>query len=96
MEEKIYISVVELCNHYDLSQSFFEELLETELVQADYQDNFVTIHRDGLITLEKITRIHHELHINVEGIDVVFNLLERIEQMQEEMMMLRRKVGNWE
>jgi chaperone modulatory protein CbpM len=38
-------------------------------------------------------RLHNELEINVAGIEAITHLLERVEQMQEEMRRLRNRAG---
>ena len=41
-------------------------------------------------------RLHYDLDINLEGIETIFHLLERIETLQHEMHELRKKIGLYE
>jgi hypothetical protein len=42
--------------------------------------------------LEKFVRLHYDLDINLEGIETINYLLERIEEMQKEIVNLRNKL----
>jgi predicted lipoprotein len=41
-------------------------------------------------------RLHYELDINLEGIETIFHLLDRIEALQQEMRDLQKKIGVYE
>ena len=41
-------------------------------------------------------RIHHELNINIEGIDVVFNLLHKVDDLQSEIDAVRNRLRLYE
>jgi hypothetical protein len=41
--------------------------------------------------LEKFVRLHYDLDINLEGIETINYLLEKIEKMQKEILELRNK-----
>jgi hypothetical protein len=46
--------------------------------------------------LEKIVRLHFELNINLEGIQTITHLLERIEEMQEHITKLTNRLRAYE
>ena len=41
-------------------------------------------------------RLHHELNVNIEGIDVVFNLLQQQLKLKEEVNTLKNKLQIYE
>ena len=41
-------------------------------------------------------RLHNELNVNIEGIDVVFNLLEKEKELREELNALKNKLKLYE
>ncbi len=41
-------------------------------------------------------RLHHELNVNIEGIDVVFNLLEKEKELREELIALKNRLKLYE
>jgi hypothetical protein len=66
-------------------------LIQIEVVG---QDQFV--HQDRINDLEKIIRLHNELHVNLEGIDVIFNLLEKERELQGQLTALQNRLRLYE
>ncbi len=51
---------------------------------------------DKLKDLEKFIRLHYELDINTEGIDAIAQLLNRVENMQDEITRLKNRLRFYE
>ena len=54
------------------------------------------LHPEQLDAIEKIVRLHHDLRINMEGIDAIQHLLQRVENMQTEISFLKNKLRLYE
>jgi hypothetical protein len=54
------------------------------------------IHQDQISDLEKIIRLHNELNMNLEGIDVVFNLLKKEKALRDELNALKNRLRLYE
>jgi uncharacterized membrane protein YjjP (DUF1212 family) len=54
------------------------------------------IHQEELPKLEKMVRLHQDLGINLEGLEAIHHLLEKVEQMQSEVNLLKNKLRKWE
>ena len=65
-----------MCEQYRVELSFFEELREIGLIEFTVYKGSKHLHQDSLHQMEKILRIHRELNVNLEGIDVVLNILD--------------------
>jgi len=85
METKDFIPVIQLCSHYKVELSFFNELNEVGLIEITTIEQTLCLHQDRINDLEKMIRLYHELKVNIEGIDVVFNLLKKLENLQSEL-----------
>lgn len=94
--EKNLIAITTLCTHYEIEISFIDALHKTGLIQFVIikQDRF--IHQDQISDLEKMIRLHHELNVNIEGIDIVFNLLEKENELRKELNALKNKLRLYE
>ena len=94
--EKNLIAITTLCSTYEIESSFIDALHKTGLIQIVIieQDHF--IHLDQIGDLEKMIRLHHELNVNIEGIDVVFNLLEKVKELREELIALKNRLRLYE
>ena len=96
MEQKEFIPIVQLCEHYSVEISFFNELHEEGLISITTLEQTSYLHQDKISDVEKMIRIHQELNINTEGIDAVFNLLQKIDNLQNELNKLHNRLRLYE
>lgn len=96
MSAKHFIPTATLCSHYNIEIAFVEALDKMGLIQIKMLEEAHYIHQDQLGDLEKIIRLHKELNINLEGIDVVFNLLKKEQELRNELTLLRNKLRLYE
>ncbi len=95
MEKKL-IAITTLCSHYEIEFSFIDALHKTGLIQIVIIEQDQFIHQDQISDLEKMIRLHHELNVNIEGIDVVLNLLEKEKELREELDALKNRLKRYE
>ena len=96
MKDQHLIPTETICLHYNIEISFVDTLNEMGLIQIEIIEQNQFIPKDQINTLEKIIRLHHELKVNLEGIDVVFNLLEKEKQLRDELNTLRNRLRLYE
>lgn len=96
MENHKYIPLFLLCKQYTLEIEFVHQLHESDLIQIVTIEENNFLDHDQLGDFEKMIRIHRELHINIEGIDAVFNLLNKIETLKEELDQAKNKLRLYE
>ncbi|MDD4150512.1 MAG: chaperone modulator CbpM [Bacteroidales bacterium] len=94
--EKNLISITTLCSTYEIEISFIDALYKTGLIQIVIIEHNQFIHQDQISDLEKMIRLYHELNVNIEGIDVVFNLLEKEKELREELNTLKNRLRLYE
>jgi len=92
MKTEELILVSELCVHYKVEPQFFLSLHETGLIEIWVVEEVSYVHTNTVNDLERIMRLHHDLNVNSEGIDVVFNLLERIDDLNAEVIKLKNRL----
>ncbi|WP_114791117.1 chaperone modulator CbpM [Niabella yanshanensis] len=83
------ILIEECCKHYRIETSFVKTLNEYGLVELSYTNESYFIHSDQLSLLEKYMHLHYDLDINMEGIEAISHLLEKIERLQLELRVLK-------
>ncbi|MDB5087473.1 MAG: hypothetical protein JWR09_1467 [Mucilaginibacter sp.] len=86
------IATKEICTYHDVEYTFINSLGEAGLVKLKVVKKDTYVPETELQKLEKMIRMHHELEINVAGIEAIIHLLDRVEQMQEELRVLRNRV----
>lgn len=96
MNNEHLIAASEFCASHHIEISFIESLAQHGLVNIVTIGEQLAIPDKQLPSLEKMVRLHYDLDINLEGIETIFHLLERIETLQQEMLSLRQKIGLYE
>jgi len=96
MDNKPLILIQTLCSHYNIEIAFVDTLNTMGLIQIEIIEQQHFIHQDEIGNLEKIIRLHNELNVNLEGIDVVFNLLEKERKLQQELNAVKNRLRLYE
>jgi len=96
MNTQHLISTQVLCTHYNIEISFVDALNKMGLIRIEIIEQNEFIHEDEISNLEKIIRLHNELNVNLEGIDIVFNLLKQEQELRNELIMLKNKLRLYE
>lgn len=90
--ENNLIAIEEFCTYYNVDFSFIETLHELGLAEIIPIDNSRFLRHQHLKELEKMIRLHYDLEINIEGIDVIAKLLKRIETLHQENIILKNRI----
>ncbi|MFL5808969.1 MAG: chaperone modulator CbpM [Flavisolibacter sp.] len=96
MENDQLVSANEFCMSHRISISFIQSLQEYGLAEITTIEESLYIPAEKLTDIEKLVRLHYELNINMEGIDVITRLLNRIEGLQNELKSLENRLGLYE
>jgi hypothetical protein len=83
-------------SHYQIELSFFTHLHDLGLIQIEIMEESPYIHENQMHNLERMIRIYHELEVNPEGIDVVFNLLQKIEHLKKDLNAAQNRLRLYE
>ena len=92
MQQENLIPASEFCVHHNIEINFIYSLQEYGLLEVITREESVFIPENQLTELEKMVRLHYDLNINMEGIDVIRHLLERIDAAQHELNQLRNEL----
>ncbi|SEP13430.1 chaperone modulator CbpM [Mucilaginibacter sp. AW1-7] len=95
MKTENLITVDEFCVYHNVEFTFITSLRQAGLVDVKEVDQTIFIPESELKKLQKIISLH-ELDINIAGIEAITHMLDRIEQMQENMRGLRNKLKLYE
>jgi hypothetical protein len=93
MNKEEYISIHEFCTYYHAENSFVHSLSEFGLIESIKEENTIYLHKNQLPELEKYMRLHYEMDINIEGIDAISHLLQKINSMQDELVQLINRLN---
>ncbi len=87
------ISVKQFCSFHDIPDSFIRDLNDFQLIQVIEEDDTQYIPVDEVDKVERMMRLHFQLNVNIEGIDIINNLNEQISILQKEVEDLKRKLA---
>jgi hypothetical protein len=90
------ISTDDLCSHYNVEYAFISSLQQHGLIEITTINEHSFIDHDHLKNVEQLMRLHYDLDINLEGIEAITCLLDRVRSMQEEIRELRNRLGVYE
>ena len=94
--QKELIPAAEFCEHHKVEYTFITALEKSGLIKITTieQDSFIDT--SELTELERFIRFHYDLDINLQGIEAIIHLLNRMQQMQEEIISLKNKLSIYE
>ena len=90
------IAIDEFCASHNIEISFIASLKESGLISISTIKDADFIDADQLRQLEKFVRLYYELDINLEGIETINYLLQRIGSLQDEITFLKNKLRIYE
>ena len=91
-----YIALDEFCANHSIEISFIDTLQQNGLIEITTIKDANFISAEQLQQAEKIIRFYYDLDINLEGIETINHLLERINEMQDEIVSLRNRLRLYE
>lgn len=92
MNEENLIEVEQICSGYGIEFTFIDSLNEHGLINVISRKDHRFIDRENLSALEKMMRMHYELGMNLEGIEVALNLLQRMDELENEIKVLKARI----
>ena len=96
MQTKKLIALEEFCSSHNIEVSFISSLQQTGLIEVSTVKETGFIDAGQLQQLEKFLRFYYDLDINLEGIETITHLLQRIQFLQDEITMLRNRLRLYE
>jgi hypothetical protein len=93
METNNLVLVDQFCLKCNVEFSFINTLNDSGLIEIIVLDDKKYISSEQLKALERAIHFHHELNINFEGIEVIYNLLSQINDLQKELNIAKNKLS---
>jgi hypothetical protein len=90
------IAIKEFCSNYKIEISFVSSLQKNGLLETTTFQETEFIDEEQLRQLEKMVCFYYELDINLEGIEAIMHLLQRMNSLQDEMITLKNRLHFYE
>ena len=96
MQTEEMIIVNEFCIHHNIDPGFIDALNDSGLIEVTIADEKLYMPENQLPQLEKLVRLHYEMDINLEGNETITYLLNRMTEMQQQIMKLNNRLRIYE
>lgn len=84
------------CLHHGIEVNFIAALKEYGMIKIIVIEEKEYFSLEQLAAIEKIIRLHFDLEINLEGIDVIMNLLNQIDDFKSQLVITQNKLDFFE
>lgn len=96
MDRSDYISLVKAARLCNLSESFLKELSDFGFFKTYFFDDEDCIECNEMEKIVRIYRLHSDLNINYEGVDIILAMRKRIVDLESELQQLTLKLNHLE
>jgi len=96
MSHSKVIKIESLSIHYQVDRSFFQQLNDLGVIEIHSVDNMPCVDEQHLALLDKVVRLHQDLEINPQGLDVVLNLLDKIDSLEKSLVETQNRLSIFE
>ncbi len=90
------IAVEVFATHQGVETTFVHALHERGLIQLTVVQEQHFLAPEQIARIEKLARMHYDLEINLEGLEAISHLLDRMDAAQEEARRLRQRLDLYE
>ncbi|MFO7822350.1 MAG: chaperone modulator CbpM [Cyclobacterium sp.] len=90
--DESYIPIDLFCKTCGVEIAFVQKLSDYGLCEVVIVEEKSYILPDQVSDLEKLSRLHYEMEINLEGLQAIVHLQEKIKALKEEVDLLQRKL----
>ena len=93
MDKEQMIPASEFCVYHNIELSFIFSLNDSGLIDITVVKEEIFVPASQLKQLEQLMRLKQEMDINIEGIESITYLLQRIRDMQQHIVELNNKLA---
>ncbi len=87
------ISREELVKIYNIEITFFDELVSSGLLEIQTENEIRYLMYEDLPTFERFTNWHYDLEINLPGLEVIQDMLKKMEDLKRRNRELMNKLS---
>ena len=96
MQTEELVPVQQFCTYHHVEESFIFSLQHAGLIEIVHTAQEIAIPVSQLNQLEKMVRLNNEMDINLEGIETISHLLQRMNDMQRQIADLHNRLQMYE
>ncbi len=87
------ISREELVKIYNIEITFFDDLVDSGLLNIHTENEIRYLMYEDLPSFERFTNLHYDLEINLPGLEVIHEMLQRMQDLKQKNRELMNKLS---
>jgi chaperone modulatory protein CbpM len=91
-----YIAIEEFCTHHGVQVTLIREFADFGLVHLQEQEQKAFVPAEEIEKLERMIRLHSELGINKEGLEIILNMRDQLLSLTSELQTIRYRLRQLE
>jgi chaperone modulatory protein CbpM len=91
-----YIAIEEFCTHHGIQVTLVREFADFGLVHLQEQEEKAFVPAEEIEKLERMIRLHSELGINKEGLEIILNMRDQLVSLNSELETIRYRLKQLE
>lgn len=88
--EATLFKIVDICRSNNIEAAFIKELHQNGLIEIMIIESQEFVHEDEVARIQKYQNWHYDLELNIQGIEIVQQLLYKIEALKQQVKSLKR------
>ena len=96
MDSENYIQIELYCKQTETPLEFIDDLLEFDMIEVQRIEDKIYVQPHYIVEIERIYRLRRDLGINMEGIDTLSHMLQKMNRLEKEVKWLRDRLTIYE
>lgn len=96
MQTEEMIPATEFCIHHNIELSFIYALQQSGLIAITQVEENIYLPISQLREIEKLACFYYEMDINLEGLETINHLLQKISYLQQQITVLTHNISRYE
>ncbi|MFC5270680.1 chaperone modulator CbpM [Adhaeribacter terreus] len=91
-----YIEIEKFCTHHGVQVTLVREFADFGLVHLQEQEKQAFVPEEEIEKLERMIRLHSELGINKEGLEIILNMRDQLLNLNSELETIKYRLKQLE
>lgn len=87
--EATLFKIIDICQSNNIEITFIKELQQNGLIEITVIESQEFVYEDQVAQIQKYHNWYEDLELNIQGIEIVQHLLQKIENLQQQIKTLK-------
>lgn len=96
MQTENFILISHYCAHTQTSMDYIFTLAEYGFIEVKQMEDNIYLEPHTIVEIERIGRLQDQLGINLEGIDALYHMMQRVEELENQLRHVKERLKIYE